>query len=97
LSFNFFSAQFATTTSLAAATATMALWSDYLGVVVEVGLLRWMEWFIEVQRPNSWLGKFFSPPPPFVISSPEYKLLHAMTLAMKDSAASPYKGVTIIK
>lgn len=62
----------------------MVLWADILGVVLAVGALRWVERFIGTRWPNSWIGKFFSPPPPFAVGSPEYRLLKSMALATED-------------
>jgi hypothetical protein len=62
----------------------MALWADILGVVLAVGALRWVERFIGMRWPNSWIGKFFSPPPPFAVGSSEYRLLESMALATED-------------
>jgi hypothetical protein len=60
----------------------MALWTDIVGVVIAVGILRWAERLISMRWPDSLIGKFFSPPPPFAAGSQELRLLESVSTAM---------------
>jgi hypothetical protein len=46
----------------------MALWANIIGVAIATGILRWAERFVGMKWPNSSIGKFFYPPPPFATS-----------------------------